>query len=164
MTTAPTGPTLPGQNVAIDNNGDQVNPIWYGYFSALKKIYDYVATLQPLSDLPAHDDTKSDVLRVIATVTGTAHTLDATEAGKIVRFKNASAQTVTIPLNSAVALTIGFQIDWIQAGAGKLTFAESSGVTVNASGNDRSAANQYAGGTLVKIDTNEWDLVGNLDT
>lgn len=162
MTTAPSTPTLPAQNVGVDFGQAQVNPAWYSYFVGLKKLYDYVKTLQPLSDLPAHDDTKSDVTRAINAQTGTSYTFVLTDAGKICEFSNASAVTVTIPPNSSVAFPVGTQIDVYQTGAGKVTFAEGSGVTIKSVGSQKSLAAQEAGGTLYKRDTNVWAFGGTI--
>lgn len=161
MTAAPSIPEMPGQTVGVDFGQSQVNPAWYGYFAGLKKLYDYVKTLQPLSDVP-HDDTKSDVLRSINNQTGTTYTFAISDSGKYCRFSNSSAITVTVPPNSSVALDIGTQIDCAQIGAGKVTFAAGSGVTINSIGGNKSLAAQYTGATLIKTDTNTWDLEGNL--
>lgn len=163
MTTAPSIPGMPGQTVGVDFGQSQVNPAWYGYFAGLKKLYDYVKTLQPLSDLPAHDDTKSDVLRAINSQTGTSYTFVLSDSGKWFRFSNASAVTVTVPPHSSVAFDVGTQFDGIAGGTGAVSFAAGSGVTINSFLSNKKLAGQYAGFTLVQSDTiDTWDLVGNL--
>lgn len=163
MTTAPSVPELPGQNVGVDLGQPQVNLAWYGYFSALKKLFAYVQTLQPLSDLPAHDDTKSDVTRAINAQTGTSYTFVLTDAGKWFRFTNSSAVTVTIPPHSSVAFPAGTQFDGVAGGSGAVSFAAGSGVTINSFLSNKKLSGQYAGFTLVQSDTiDTWDLVGNL--
>lgn len=162
MTSAPSIPEMPGQNVGIDVGQAQVNPAWYGYLSGLKKLYDYVKLLQPLSDLPAHDDTKSDVTRAINAQTGTSYTFVLSDAGKICEFSNSSAVTVTVPPNSSVAFPVGTQIDIVQTGAGKVTLAQGSGVTIKSIASQKSLAAQEAGGTLYKRDTNVWSFGGTI--
>lgn len=162
MTSAPSIPEMPGQNVGLDVGQSQVNPAWYGYLSGLKKLYDYVKTLQPLSDIVfPHDDTKSNVTRSINAQNGTSYTFALTDAGNVVTFSNAGAVTVTIPLNASVAFPNGTQIDFIQTGAGKVTFG-GSGVTINSVGSYKSLAAQHAWGSLLKVDTNTWELGGTL--
>lgn len=163
MTAAPSIPEMPGQTVGVDFGQSQVNPAWYGYFAGLKKLYDYVKLLQPLSDLPAHDDTKSDVLRAVNDQTGTSYTFVLSDSGKWFRFTNSSAVTVTIPPHSSVAFEAGTQFDGIAGGSGAVSFAAGSGVTINSFLSNKKLAGQYAGFTLVQSNTiDTWDLVGNL--
>lgn len=162
MTAAPSIPEMPGQTVGVDFGQSQVNPAWYGYFAGLKKLYDYVKLLQPLSDLPAHDDTKSDVTRAINAQTGTTYTFVLTDAGKICEFSNASPITVTIPPNSSVAFPVGTQIEVVQSGAGKVTLAQGSGVTIKSVGSQKSLAAQEAGATLYQRSADVWWLGGTI--
>jgi hypothetical protein len=99
-------------------------------------------------------------VQTIEAVTG-AYTLDLADAGKYLRCANASPFSVTVPLNATVAFTIGTHIDLIQSGAGQVTIAATGGVTINATPGLK-LNGQWAGATLVKVGTNEWDLVGNL--
>ena len=87
-------------------------------------------------------------------------TLDLTQAGKYIRCTSASPMSVTVPLNATVAFAIGTHIDVIQAGAGLVDFVATGGVTINATGLDM--ASQWAAATLIKVGTDEWDLIGNL--
>jgi hypothetical protein len=152
---------MPGQTVGVDFGQSQVSPAWYGYFAGLKKLYDYVKLLQPLSDVP-HDDTKSNVTRAINAQTGTTYTFVLTDAGKICEFANASAVTVTIPPNSSVAFPVGTQIEVVQTGAGKVTLAQGSGVTIKSVGSLKSLAAQEAGATLYQRATDVWWLGGTI--
>lgn len=90
--------------------------------------------------------------------TGTTYTLLLTDQSKSVRLTNASPVTMTVPPNSGVAFPIGTTIRLIQGGAGLVTVAQGSGVTVNTAGT-LALAGQYTSRTLVKVDTNTWDLV-----
>jgi DNA-binding IclR family transcriptional regulator len=106
--------------------------------------------------------TYSKILRTINPQTGTSYTFATTDSGSLVTFSNASAITVTVPPNSSVALSVGAQIDVAQTGAGKVTLAQGSGVTINSLAGNKSLSAQYAAGTLVKTDTNTWLLTGSL--
>lgn len=162
MTAAPSIPEMPGQTVGVDFGQSQVNPAWYGYFAGLKKLYDYVKLLQPLSDLPAHDDTKSDLLRTISTQSGTSHTFASSEVGDYFRFTSSSAISATVPSNTSDPIPVGAQFDGVRAGTGKLTFVEGSGVTINSPSGNLSVGDQWVGWTLIKVGTDEWDLIGTL--
>lgn len=112
--------------------------------------------------------TKADSALQIATPlvindqTGTTYTLVLTDAGKVVRGSNASAITITIPLDSAVAFAVGTQIAVEQLGAGQISIAPYSGVTLNSRSSMRKLSAQYAGAALVKTATDTWWLEGSL--
>jgi len=94
--------------------------------------------------------------------TGATYTFVLGDNQKLVTAENASAQTYTVPPNASVAFPIGAQIDFIQLGAGSVTFAPGSGVTIRSRGGLLTVNGQYTGVTLKKIGTNEWVLMGNL--
>lgn len=93
--------------------------------------------------------------------TGTTYTLVLTDAHKVVTLSNASAITLTVPPNSSVAFEIGDQVNLLQLGAGQVTVAAGSGVTLRAQGSKVKLFGQYAIGTLIKIASDEWVFVGN---
>jgi hypothetical protein len=94
--------------------------------------------------------------------TGTTYTFVLTDANSLVTFGSASATAITVPANSSVAFPIGTKIDCIQDGAGKVTFAGASGVTINSVGSVLAINGQFVGVTLIKEATDTWYLVGNL--
>lgn len=153
--------TIPGQNVPIQI-GSAVNPDWYEKLKFLELLgplsdQDYTALLAQIASI------YSPILRIPNDQTGTSYTFVLSDAGKYCRFTNGGAVTVTVPPNSSVAFEAGTQIDVIQGGAGKVTFAQGSGVTINSYTSYKALAGQYAGGTLIQTDTiDTWDLVGNL--
>jgi hypothetical protein len=69
---------------------------------------------------------------------------------------------VTVPANSSVAFPVGTQIDLAQIGAGKVTVAPASGVTINSKAGNKSIAAQYVGVSLFQTDTDTWLLLGDL--
>lgn len=93
--------------------------------------------------------------------TGTTYTLVLADAHKLVTLSNASAITLTVPPNSSVAFETGDQVNLLQLGAGQVTVAAGSGVTLRAQGSKVKLNGQYAIATLVKIASDEWVLVGN---
>jgi hypothetical protein len=146
---------------------NQINPVWYQVLRFLEK-------LQPLGDIDASDleeaiadiaaleTDKSDVTRTINFQTSTTYTLQLTDAGNVVDCSNASAITVTVPPNTSVAFDVGTQIEVMQGGAGKVTLAQGSGVTINSKGSNKACAAQYVGVTLLKTATDTWRLMGDL--
>jgi len=94
--------------------------------------------------------------------TGTTYTLALTDAHKVVTLSNASPITLTVPPESSVAFETGDQVNLLQLGAGQVTVAAGSGVTLRSEGSKLKLTGQYALATLVKIATDEWVLVGNL--
>ena len=75
---------------------------------------------------------------------------------------NGSAQTVTVPPNSSVAIAVGSQVQVAGLGAGEITMAAGSGVTLRYTPGLKLRA-QYSSVTCIKIATDEWILVGDLE-
>jgi len=94
--------------------------------------------------------------------TGTSYTLVLADGGKLVEMNNASANTLTIPPNSSVALPVGTQILVLQTGAGQTTLAAGSGVTVNSKDGNLKLSDQWCGVTLIKRATDIWVAIGDL--
>jgi urease beta subunit len=92
--------------------------------------------------------------------TGTSYTLVLTDAHKLVTLSNASGITLTIPTNSSVAFDIGDQVNIVQLGAGQVTVG-GAGVTLRSQGSKLKLNGIYSAATLLKINTDEWVLVGN---
>jgi len=92
--------------------------------------------------------------------TGTTYTLVLTDNGRLVTLNNASAITLTVPLNSSVAFATGAIINLQRIGAGSVTVAGASGVTVT--GTALTLRAQYSAASLIKTGTDSWTLVGDL--
>jgi hypothetical protein len=91
-----------------------------------------------------------------------SYTLALTDQNDIVEMNVASANNLTIPLNSSVAFPIGTEIQVLQYGAGQTTIVATGGVTTRSKSGQLKIANQYTGVTLVKVGTDEWYVIGNL--
>jgi hypothetical protein len=74
----------------------------------------------------------------------------------------ASANNLTVPLNSSVGFPIGTEIQVLQYGAGQTTIVATSGVTLRSKSSQLKIGNQYTGVTLVKVGTDEWYVIGNV--
>lgn len=92
--------------------------------------------------------------------TGTAYTAVAADSGKLVTLSNASAITLTLPPS---VYAVGEQINFVQLGAGQVTFAQGSGVTIISAGATASApkiGKQYAAATAICTATNTFLVIG----
>lgn len=96
----------------------------------------------------------------VTTQSGTTYTIDSNDEYSVIRFTNTGAVTVTVPANADDALPIGYTVHLHYEGTTSLTVAEGTGVTVNSSQSLVTAA-QYSALSLLKVDTNQWLLVGD---
>jgi len=98
--------------------------------------------------------------------TGTTYTFVLTDANNtLVTASNASAQTYTIPPSSSVNYPIGSQINIIAIGAGQVSFAQGSGVTIASNGATSTAPKlrvQYSSASAVKVNTDSWYVIGDI--
>jgi 3D (Asp-Asp-Asp) domain-containing protein len=90
-----------------------------------------------------------------------SYTLALTDAGGVVEENSASATTVTVPPNSAVAFPIGTLVEVNRYGAGTVAIAAGVGVTIRSQGALLNIANQYSSVFLRKRATDEWVLSGD---
>ena len=86
------------------------------------------------------------------------------DAGKTIEMNVASANNLTVPLNSSQAFPVGTTIDIIQYGAGQTTIVATGGVTIRSKEGKLKLTGQYSGATLYKRGTDEWVVVGDLTT
>lgn len=94
-----------------------------------------------------------------------SYPLVLTDAGKDVQMDVATANNLTIPLNSSVAYDVGTQIIITQVGVGQTTIVLTGGVTGNIpSGMTLRLRAQFSKVVLEKIGTNTWDIIGDLES
>lgn len=100
----------------------------------------------------------------VTTVTYTAGltTLQLSDNYKLLKINSAVANDLRIPTFVSVAFPLGTQIIVMQYGTGQTTIVTSGGVTLISSGGKTKIAAQYGMATLIKIDTNEWILAGDI--
>jgi hypothetical protein len=97
--------------------------------------------------------------------TGTTYTLALADKDSLVTANNASAITVTIPPNSSVAFAVGDLVNVIQKGAGQVSFAQGSGVTIRSTGATATAPKlraQYSSATCIYEGSDVWYVVGDI--
>jgi len=116
-----------------------------------------------VTGLQAALDAKELLGEVAGVNTQTAsYTLVLGDKGKVVEMNNASANNLTIPLNSSVAFPVNTRVDISQIGAGQTTIVATGGVTIRQRETKLKLAGQYAGASLYKRATDEWVLFGDL--
>jgi hypothetical protein len=121
----------------------------------------YVSKLQVSGDAYI-----SGVFReTITTNTQTAsYSLVLADNGKLILINVATANNLTIPLNSSINFPVGTKIDVSSIGAGQTTIVATGGVTINSAGGALKLRLQYSGATLVQTATNVWYLFGDITT
>ena len=100
-------------------------------------------------------------LNLVTSAQTASYTLVLADASKLVEVSNASANNLTVPLNSSVAFPVGTQINILQTGAGQTTVVATGGVTINATPGLKLRA-QWSSATLIKRATDTWVLIGDL--
>lgn len=90
------------------------------------------------------------------------YTLVAADDGALVDLNKGTAVTLTVPPDSSVFFKNGTQILVRQKGAGQVTIAAGSGVTVNAANSELLTNAQYSMAALVKITDDTWVASGDL--
>ena len=113
----------------------------------------------PILNTPTINDARQNL--TLNAQTGTTYTLVLTDNGRLVTLSNAAAITLTVPLNATVAFATGAIVNIQQIGAGQVTVAGASGVTINGTGTKTRA--QWSAASLVKTDTDTWTLIGDIE-
>lgn len=88
-------------------------------------------------------------------------TLALSDAGCTL-YNSTANVTITIPTNDTVAFPTGTEIEFIRYGAGTVTFAPASGVSLYSIDNARTISATYGVVCLKKMNANSWILAGAL--
>jgi hypothetical protein len=89
------------------------------------------------------------------------YTLALTDQGKCVTMSNASARSITIPLNAAVAFPIGATVLVRGIGAGAVSISTAGIVIQQKATQSKILAAQYSQVALHKTGTDTWYLTGD---
>ena len=132
-----------------------------GDYSADQVDYDNTTSGLSATDVEGAIDELSSSVDVLQAdnannQTGTSYTLQVGDENKTIWMTNASANTVTIPLNSSEAFAIGTVIMIMMEGAGITTLSATSGVLLNGVNAGSGELTQYTGVTIVKRGTDVW--------
>lgn len=109
------------------------------------------------------DGQQPEQVSSFTTVTGTTYSLNASDAGALVKTTNSSAVTITVPTNASVAYAARTVISVVQYGTGQVTIQGASGVTINSRASIDTTVGPYATATLIRIAADEWLLFGELE-
>lgn len=90
-------------------------------------------------------------------------TLTLSNSSKLIKINNSSANSLIVPSNSSASFSIGTQISAVQTGTGQTAVIGEPGVTIRSSSGLKFRA-QYSSITLIKLNTDEWLLIGDLST
>lgn len=90
-----------------------------------------------------------------------SYTLVLSDAAKMVEMNVASANTLTIPLNSSVAFPTGTTILVTQTGAGQTTLTPTVGVTLNGTPGLK-LRTRWSSAIIIKRSADEWLALGDL--
>ena len=96
------------------------------------------------------------------TQTGTTYTLVVGDLNQLVTLNNASAITVTVPPS---VFSAGDQIHCQQIGAGQVSFAQGSGVTITSTGATSTAPKlraRYSAATIICTASNTFTILGDI--
>lgn len=85
------------------------------------------------------------------------YTTAATDAGNTI---NSTGSAITVTVSNT--LTAGQRIDFVQTGAGQITFAAGSGVTLNSKGAKLKTAGQYSAASVLCVASGSYVLIGDL--
>lgn len=123
---------------------------------------DIGGTLADQTDLQAALNAKAG-LPTVRTITGTTGTLVPSDAGNIVLCTSASAVSLSIQFDASGAWPAAAAVTVIQQGAGVVTIADGSGITVNVfSGLTKELRGQYAAASLIRTASDTFTLAGTL--
>jgi len=89
--------------------------------------------------------------------------LELSDFGKIVKVNTSVATSIVVPKNLDENFPIGAEITIYQYGSGQITFTPDSLVVINSPNGYKTRA-RYSAATLIKIDTDEWLLMGDVIT
>lgn len=99
---------------------------------------------------------------VVSTQAGTTYSLALTDAWGYIRFTAATAVTVTVTKQATVAWLANTTVAIEQAGAGTVSIAADTGVTINKVSTTANIAGQYGVAQLMRTGSDTWTLFGAL--
>jgi len=102
--------------------------------------------------------------RIVSYEAGTSLTLDVNDTGKALVFSSSDPVTVTIPDDSTYEFVVGQTFLLVQNGSGTVSVTTESSATISSTAGTGTVDlnGQYAVATLVKIDSDEWIIYGDI--
>lgn len=99
---------------------------------------------------------------VSPSIPNTSYNLTIDDQQKLLKMTSSTPISVTVPSNSQQPIPIGKSITLIPMSTGQITITGSTEVNIRTTTSNKSRS-QYSVITLIKIDTDEWVLGGDLD-
>lgn len=102
--------------------------------------------------------------RIVSYSASTSYTLGVNDTGKALIFSNSSPVNVTIPDDSTYEFAVGQTFLIIQNGTGTVSVTTEDAATISSTAGTGTVDlnGQFATATLIKIDTDEWVIYGDL--
>ena len=123
---------------------------------------DYIQNGEPRTTITNGDFSSLGLdLPKVTNLTATSGALARSHAGKLLYLGDPDA-SITVTDDATAGWQHNTQIVFSQAGTTPLTFSPGSGVTIRSFNGLLSTAGQYAVATLIRLDSNEWLLIGQL--
>lgn len=105
----------------------------------------------------SHTHNQSELVTTVSDKAA-SYTIVAGDKNSVIRSTAGTGITITI----ANVLAVGERIDFIQDGAGQITFAAGSGVTLLSKASNLKTSAQYAGATVLCVASGQYRLVGDI--
>jgi hypothetical protein len=96
-----------------------------------------------------------------AATAGSTYVLTTADSGRLLMCAGTASGTVQVPLNSTQPFAVGQKVDLVQMGTGLVTVTIASGGTLDSTPS-AILRTKYSAASVVKINTNEWLLMGDL--
>ena len=165
-TTTNFGWTTPADTDLVKDGASAIRTLGNGIDTSFLKLKGgttgYVLSKASGTDLDFTWIEQDDTTLSFNAQTGTTYTLVIADLGKLVTLSNASSITLTVPPS---VFSTGNQIHIQQIGAGQVTFAQGSGVTITSTGATASAPKlraQYSAATVICTASNTFTILGDL--
>jgi hypothetical protein len=138
------------------------------YFGLTDKAFGITDNKADLSDsnaeaLVTEDTIRRNINKLSPQFKTDDHVLEAGDDGTLLVMNKGTAIDLLVPADDATSeIYVGFAVSIMKYGAGNVTITNAGGVTINSPDGNTSITTQYAGASLIKIDSNEWWLSGDL--
>lgn len=96
-----------------------------------------------------------------AATAGSTYVLTTADSGRLLMCAGTASGTVQVPLNSTQPFAVGQKVDLVQMGTGLVTVTIASGGTLDSTPS-AILRTKYSAASVVKINTDEWLLMGDL--
>jgi hypothetical protein len=134
-----------------------------------KSIAGHLQTLSNRISTEVTDRTNADtniqnqINKMSSVITkGTDFTLQIEDISKTILLSTSGSISLTVPVNSSVAIPVGSRYILIEMGSGITTFTPAAGVTINSKNSQLFIDEQYGQVTLLKVAENSWVAYGDI--